>query len=499
MILWKGLDNRHKGNSQGIKAVYPKNAVTFFGKRNLWSNTASNLSVQILTYLKQYAPFCSAIFSLSLAQILRLPRNIKIKCIFRVYIPIIFFIISTLPACSSLNFSFNFKKQVAIEKTPAPPPVEIKTDSWDTYLKDTSRSGLTEDTIKPPLRSYWTFDLKNIWNILPMYPTQNSSPAVVDNVAFIGSTDKIFYALNLNDKKALWQFKTSGAIESSPAYFMGKIYFGTNDGILYCLDAKNGKEVWHFNIKAEIISSPLIINNIIYFSSVDDKVYALDASTGAKIWHYNRTFVKRITQRQYASPSYYKNRVYMVFSDGFLVNMDAPSGREIWKKKIYEEDIYVRSTPVIDSGKIYLINGEGVLIVLDAETGDERWRFDITKSIDFAIKKNTIFLLNQGGQIFAVNKITGESLWREKVTKGNPASAIIAGNHLIVASNYSKTFLDVEFLTVYEGYIDIFNIDNGEIVWTENINSTISTTPIAAYNKLLFANNKGKLYIYSSQ
>ena len=73
--------------------VSPKNAVAFFDKRNLWPNTASNLAVQILTYLKQYAPFCPAIFSLfpdrfsqgqALAQILRLPRKIKTKCIFRV-------------------------------------------------------------------------------------------------------------------------------------------------------------------------------------------------------------------------------------------------------------------------------------------------------------------------------------------------------------------------------------------------------------------------------
>jgi len=48
----------------------------FFDKRNplmktfrgrLWPNTASKLAVQILTYLKQYAPFCPAIFSFSLA------------------------------------------------------------------------------------------------------------------------------------------------------------------------------------------------------------------------------------------------------------------------------------------------------------------------------------------------------------------------------------------------------------------------------------------------
>jgi len=64
--------------------IDPKNAVAFFGKRNLWPNTASKLGVQILTYLKEYAPFCPPSFSLSLAQILRLPRKIKTKCIFRV-------------------------------------------------------------------------------------------------------------------------------------------------------------------------------------------------------------------------------------------------------------------------------------------------------------------------------------------------------------------------------------------------------------------------------
>src|SRR3990172_9009272 len=67
-----------------VLSFIPENTITFSYKRNLWPNTASKLAVQILTYLKQYAPFCPTIFSLSLAQILRLPRKIKTKCIFRV-------------------------------------------------------------------------------------------------------------------------------------------------------------------------------------------------------------------------------------------------------------------------------------------------------------------------------------------------------------------------------------------------------------------------------
>src|SRR3989344_2519451 len=83
-LLWRQVREakwfvRRKG-----QAFYPKNAIAFLGKRNLWPNTASKLAVQILRYLKKYARFCPASFSLSLAQILRLPRKIKTKCIFSV-------------------------------------------------------------------------------------------------------------------------------------------------------------------------------------------------------------------------------------------------------------------------------------------------------------------------------------------------------------------------------------------------------------------------------
>ena len=49
--------------------------------------------VQILTYPKEYAPFCPAGFSLSLAQILRLPRIMSLyffdKRVFRIHIPVL--------------------------------------------------------------------------------------------------------------------------------------------------------------------------------------------------------------------------------------------------------------------------------------------------------------------------------------------------------------------------------------------------------------------------
>ncbi len=413
-----------------------------------------------------------------------------------------FAMVSMIAACTSL--SLNSKKQ---EDTPVK---EVKTPSWDTYLKNQERHGTTDDTIKLPFGFYWSFDItklnlsldvSSVLNILPYHPTQNSSPAVVDDIAYIGSMDRIFYAMDLNSKKILWEFKTTGAVESSPTVFSSKVYFGTNDGILYCLDAKNGKEIWQFKVKTEIISSPLIASGMVYFSTVDDKLYAVNVSTGEKIWHYSRSSIKKITKRQYASPAYYNNMVYMLFSDGYLANLDASTGKELWKRKIRDENMtqYARSTPTMDNGRLYVINSERNVVVLDADKGGEKWKFDALQSVDFAIKKNVIFLLHPEGQVYAVNKITGENLWRRKVAKGSPISAIVAGNHLIVVSNYTTIPFDLEILTRRGSFIDVFTLDNGELIWSEDIGSAISTTPAAAYNKLLFVSDKGKLYVYKGK
>jgi len=54
----------------------PKNAFAFFDKRNLWPNTVSKLTVQILTYIKEYASVLSSQFFLAFGSNLAFaPKN----------------------------------------------------------------------------------------------------------------------------------------------------------------------------------------------------------------------------------------------------------------------------------------------------------------------------------------------------------------------------------------------------------------------------------------
>jgi eukaryotic-like serine/threonine-protein kinase len=137
-----------------------------------------------------------------------------------------------------------------------------------------------------------------------------SSPVVVGNVVYVGSTDGSMYAINRADGTQRWKFDTRGPVNSSPAFHNGVVYFGSVDGNFYAVTADSGKMKWTFATKGErrftapgihgaiprtermpdpfdlFMSSPAIAGNTVYFGSGDQNVYALDATTGARKWSF---------------------------------------------------------------------------------------------------------------------------------------------------------------------------------------------------------------------
>jgi eukaryotic-like serine/threonine-protein kinase len=53
-----------------------------------------------------------------------------------------------------------------------------------------------------------------------------SSPTVVNDTAYVGSTDHNLYAIDLETGTQKWKFETKGRITSSPAVAGSKVYFG---------------------------------------------------------------------------------------------------------------------------------------------------------------------------------------------------------------------------------------------------------------------------------
>ena len=75
-----------------------------------------------------------------------------------------------------------------------------------------------------------------------------SSPAVLDGVVYVGSTDNNFYAVNASNGYQLWSYTTGGSIYSSAAVAKGgQVYIGSDDGHLYCINSKSVSPYFQLN------------------------------------------------------------------------------------------------------------------------------------------------------------------------------------------------------------------------------------------------------------
>ncbi|HEU4387125.1 MAG TPA: acido-empty-quinoprotein group A, partial [Blastocatellia bacterium] len=134
----------------------------------------------------------------------------------------------------------------------------------------------------------------------------------------------------------------------------------------------------------EIKSSPLLVNGVLYFT-IPDHVWALDARTGDELWHY--TWQDKgghlVGQR---GVGMYRDWLYFLGPDGWLISLTASDGKERWRKKIADEKRQYFTTSaalVVKNHVIVGVGGDamdvpGFLESRDPETGELEWRWYTT-------------------------------------------------------------------------------------------------------------------------
>lgn len=223
-----------------------------------------------------------------------------------------------------------------------------------------------------------------------------SSPLVVGEVVYVGSTDGSLYAVNRGDGTQRWKFDAKGPISSSPAFHDGLVFISSLDGLVYAIDAGTGQSKWTFATKGErrftapgihgaiprtermpdpfdvFTSSPAVANGIVYIGSGDQHLYALDANTGALRWSFATGDVV------HASPAIANGVVIIGSWDRNLYALDAQTGRERWRyttgndTTIYNQ-IGIASSATVSSGAVFVGGRDGKFHSVDFATGAVRW------------------------------------------------------------------------------------------------------------------------------
>lgn len=196
-----------------------------------------------------------------------------------------------------------------------------------------------------------------------------STPAIAGPRVYVTSMDGMFTAYRVNDGLKTFEFSTDGSpIESSPLVLDDLAYFGAWNGRLYALDLRTGRPRWTFQAADDIKGSAVLAAGRIVVGDYAGNVYAVNPRTGALAWRYGGG------RRFYGGAGYSDGVLVIGDVGGAVIALDARTGAERWRRSTNGE--YVYSSPAIARGTVYIGSYGGTFHALDLRTGAERWSFD---------------------------------------------------------------------------------------------------------------------------
>jgi quinohemoprotein ethanol dehydrogenase len=180
-------------------------------------------------------------------------------------------------------------------------------------------------------------------------------------------------------------------------------WYGTNRGLaedhyspLTEIDQGNVSTLgfaWHYKTRSTrgLEASPVVIDGVMYTSGNWGRVYAVDAKSGTEVWTYDPKVPGEWARRACCDivnrgVEVWKGRVYVASLDGFMIALDAATGREVWRRDTLIDRTRfqtITGAPQIAGGKVIIGNSGGELGVrgyitaYDAATGEQAWRFFI--------------------------------------------------------------------------------------------------------------------------
>jgi outer membrane protein assembly factor BamB len=251
----------------------------------------------------------------------------------------------------------------------------------------------------------WRYDLGDgrIPRVLPHqtvfeWDFKGPTPAVADDVVYVGAGDGSFHAVDAATGQRVWRFappeKTStvrvagvpqssiGKIRDDAAVDGDRVFFGSFDGNLYALDRKTGNQLWATETHARVDGSPVVAGHELLVGNFGGVVLALNSDDGKALW-------KRIWwgSAQPSTATLYAGTAYIGASDLRRVTAFEPqSGRVLWRTDVYgwpwgkvvatDGFLYVG----VAGGSPYDMRHVPSFTAINRRTGKIAWRYPVPES-----------------------------------------------------------------------------------------------------------------------
>ena len=364
----------------------------------------------------------------------------------------------------------------------APPPqvaagaVSFGGENWAVFRGNSELTGQAAGDLSNTLKLAWKFQTAG-----PI----KSTPVIAGDTAYISSTDKHLYAINLKTGSKRWQFEAEDELEASPLFHDGVIYIGSNGGLLYAIDAATGQPKWTFKDAGKITGSaniavdPATSRPLLLFGSYDSNLYCLNAENGTVSFKYPaQNYIN-------GSVAIANNTVFFGSCDAMIYQVPIA---DLGAAKTIDAGSYVAANPAIDNGVVYAGNYEGTFLAADITTQETLWQYEKSEDAFFsspAVNEDVVIVGCRDQKLYCFDKATGEVRWTFLAGDNFDSSPVICGGNVVVGND--------------DGRLYVLDIQTGKEVFSYTLGSPIVGSAAIAQNHILIGDDNGTLYAFTAE
>ena len=359
------------------------------------------------------------------------------------------------------------------EIEPAKPAIPATAKNWPLFRGDSHSSGVAVSTLPEKLELLWKFRVED--------GGFETTPAIVDGVAYVGDFDGKLFAVDVKSGDKLWEFAGELGFVASPAVFKGNVYIGDLDGKFYCINAKTGKKIWDFTAEAQIDSAANFYRDNVLVGSQDATLYCLKASDGKPVWKFT------IDDQIRCTPTIVDNRCFLAGCDGKLHIVDLDKGEAV-------ADVPIESptgtTPAVLGNRVYFGTHAGDFFCIDWKEAKTIWTWQHEDDpsefrSSAAVMKSHVIVGDRGRRLFALNPESGERIWNFPTKRNVDSSPVIVGDRVFFGSG--------------DGIVFALDVKTGEEKWKYEAGGGFIGSPAVADEKLFIASEDGILYCFGAK
>ena len=268
--------------------------------------------------------------------------------------------------------------------------------------------------------------------------------------------------------RKVWTLRAGALIEFPPVIAYGRLYFGTIHGDFFAADSETGKIVWKKPFRRFSAASPTVGDDVVYHALMNARhqereeapgfLVAMDAETGRELWRFKAGVIE-------SSPLLVDRVLYFGTFDDKLYALDARTHRVRWTYKTGDN---VKGGPAFSRGTVYFGSYDGKVYAVDARTGKLRWESEAQGGLrgagNFyatpAVAYGRVFIGNTDGKVYAFGARTGKLIW-SKSTGGYVYSSAAVWNKTVYVGSYDRRLYALDAAT-------------GDVRWSFRANERIS-------------------------